>query len=162
MPSDQVNNPLHYPTPAIGLWRITDWKYSVAEQVRWTEQVLDLGARVFDLADIYGNYEADACFGKALAAAPGLREKIFLITKCGMHLVSNNNPGVALKHYDSSRKQIITSCEKSLRNLNTDRIELLLIHRPDLLMDADEVAQSFKASRQSTAFWCFEFHAIAI
>ncbi|HVY22168.1 MAG TPA: aldo/keto reductase [Steroidobacteraceae bacterium] len=144
-----LNNLLDYPAPAIGLWRITDWKYSTSELVTWTEQVLDMGTRVFDLADIYGNYEADACFGKALAASPALREKIILVTKCGMHLVSSNNPGISIKHYDSSRKQIMASCEKSLRNLNTDRIDLLLIHRPDLLMDADEVAQAFVDLKQS-------------
>lgn len=149
MTNPASNNLLDYPAPAIGLWRITDWKYSTSDLVTWTEQVLDMGARVFDLADIYGNYEADACFGKALAASPALREKIFLVTKCGMHLVSNNNPGISIKHYDSSRKQIMASCEKSLRSLNTDRIDLLLIHRPDLLMDADEVAQAFIDLKQS-------------
>ncbi len=77
MTNVSINNLLQYPTPAIGLWRITDWKYSTIEQVKWTEQVLDLGARVFDLADIYGNYKAEQCFGKALAAASTLRERIF-------------------------------------------------------------------------------------
>ncbi len=142
-------NLFHYPTPAVGLWRITDWKYSATEQVRWTEQVLEMGAKVFDLADIYGNYAAEACFGKALAIEPSLRKRIFLITKCGMKLVSNQRLDHTVKHYDTSRTHITASVEQSLRNLHTDHIDLLLIHRPDPLMDADEVAEAFVALKQA-------------
>jgi len=145
----QIDNLLNYPAPAIGLWRITDWKYSTAEQVKWTEQVLDMGARVIDLADIYGNYEAEACFGNALAAAPALRDRIFLITKCGMKLVSNKKPEHLIKHYDTSKAHIIAAAEQSLRHLHTDRIDLLLIHRPDPLMNADEVAAAFIALKSA-------------
>lgn len=134
---------LHFPVPAVGLWRITDWKYSITEQVKWTDQVLDMGARVFDLADIYGNYEAEGVFGKALIAAPSLRNRIFLVTKCGMKLMSDKKPEHQIKHYDTSAAHIIASAEQSLRNLNTDRIDLLLIHRPSPLMDADEIAAAF-------------------
>ena len=143
------NNLLHFPTPAIGLWRITDWKLSTPALVKWTEQVLEMNANVIDLADIYGNYAADECFGKALAAAPALREKIFLITKCGMKLVTSKRPEHLLKHYDTSRAHILDSVEQSLRNLHTDRLDLLLIHRPDPLMAADEVAEAFIALKNS-------------
>lgn len=134
---------LNYPAPAIGLWRITDWKYSTSDQVKWTEQVLDLGARVIDLADIYGNYESEKVFGKALAAAPSLRDRIFLVTKCGMKLMSDKKPEHRVKHYDTSAAHIIAAVEQSLLNLKTDRIDLLLIHRPSPLMDADEIAAAF-------------------
>src|SRR5690348_7934346 len=124
MTNDSTDNLLNYPVPAIGLWRITDWKYSTAEQVKWTEQVLDMGAKVFDLADIYGNYEAEKCFGNALAAAPSLRNRIFLVTKCDMKLVSDKKPEHHIKHYDTSKAHLIASAEQSLRNLNTDHIDL--------------------------------------
>ncbi|HEX2584420.1 MAG TPA: aldo/keto reductase [Steroidobacteraceae bacterium] len=149
MTSNQTDNFLHHPTPAIGLWRITDWKYSVEEQVRWTEQVLDLGARVFDLADIYGNYEAERCFGLALKASPVLRKRFFLITKCGLKLASDKFPQHRVKHYDTSKQHIIASAEQSLKYLHTDHIDLLLIHRPDPLMDADEVVEAFTQLKQS-------------
>jgi len=149
MTNSQPSNLLHFPTPAIGLWRITDWKYSTAEQVKWTEQVLALGAKVFDLADIYGNYAAEACFGNALAAAPTLRDRIFLVTKCGMKLMSNKKPEHHIKHYDTSKAHLIAATEESLRNFHTDRIDLLLIHRPDPLMNADEVADAFIALKNA-------------
>jgi len=143
MTNDSQNNLLSYPTPAIGLWRITDWKYSTTEQVKWTEAVLDMGARVIDLADIYGNYGAEKCFGTALAAAPALRNLFFLITKCDMKLTSDKKPEHRIKHYDTSKAHLVAAAEQSLRNLNTDRIDLLLIHRPDPLMNADEIADAF-------------------
>jgi len=145
----ESNSLLHHPAPAIGLWRITDWKYSAQEQARWTEQVLEWGAKVIDLADIYGNYEAERTFGLALKASPTLRNRIFLVTKCGMKLVSGKFPEHHIKHYDTSKAHIIASAEQSLRHLQTDHIDLLLIHRPDPLMDADEVAQSFIELQQS-------------
>lgn len=142
--------------PAIGLqlspivagaWRMADWGMSVAQRLRWIEQALDLGITSFDHADIYGDYAVEALFGEALAAQPALRSRMQLVTKCGIKLVSHQRPGHAIKSYDSSRAHVQASVEASLRALRTDHIDLLLIHRPDALMDPDELAHTFQGLR---------------
>ena len=126
-----------------GVWRLNEWKLDTPGLVRWIEQALELGITSFDHADIYGGYRVEAVFGEALAASPLLRQRMQLVTKCGIKLVSSERPSHAVKHYDTSRAHITASVENSLRVLRTDRIDLLLLHRPDALMDADEVAQTF-------------------
>ncbi len=130
-----------------GLWRLHQWRWSVAERVRWIEQALDLGVSSFDHADIYGGYSAEALFGEALAAAPGLRQRMQIVTKCGIKLVSPARPGHTAKCYDSARTHVLASVDASLAALRTDHLDVLLIHRPDLLMDPDELADTFGALR---------------
>ena len=134
---------------ALGLWRLADWSLSDGELLHLIEATLHLGITTFDHADIYGDYRCEQIFGRALALRPALREKMQLVTKCGIKLVSEQRPAHTLKHYDTSRAHIVTSVENSLQMLGTDRIDLLLIHRPDPLMDADEVAEAFSALRQA-------------
>jgi predicted oxidoreductase len=126
-----------------GAWRMSDWNWSAQERLRWIEQCIELGVTTFDHADIYGGYTVEQLFGEALALAPALREKMQLVTKCGICLLSPNRPAHRVKHYDTSFEHIVGSVENSLRVLSTDRIELLLIHRPDALMDTDVVAAAF-------------------
>lgn len=127
-----------------GLWRLGDWNLDVAQRVRWIEQALELGITSFDHADIYGNYGAERLFGEALAAAPSLRERMQLVTKCGIRLCSPRLP-YRINHYDTSAGYVRAQVEQSLRNLHTDRLDLVLIHRPDYLMDADALAATFAA-----------------
>ena len=127
-----------------GLWRLHEWGLDVPARVRWIEQALDLGITSFDHADIYGGYTVEALFGEALAAEPGLRDRLQIVTKCGIKLVSPQRPAHTAKCYDSSRAHVLASVDASLRALRTDRIDLLLMHRPDLLMDADELADTFR------------------
>jgi predicted oxidoreductase len=134
---------MHLSPIAAGTWRLNEWKLDTPGLVRWIEQVVDLGITTFDHADVYGGYSVEAAFGEALAAAPALRQRMQLVTKCGIKLLSPARPSHVVKHYDTSRAHITASVENSLRALRTDRIDLLLIHRPDALMDADEVAQTF-------------------
>jgi predicted oxidoreductase len=115
----------------------------VPARVRWIEQALDLGITSFDHADIYGGYTVEALFGEALAAAPGLRGRMQIVSKCGIKLKHPNRPGHALKSYDTSRAHVVASVEQSLRALHTDHLDVLLIHRPDPLMDPDELADTF-------------------
>jgi len=115
----------------------------VAQRLRWIEQALDLGVTSFDHADIYGGYTVEALFGEALAAAPALRQRMQIVSKCGIKLVSANRPGHGIKSYDSSRAHVMASVEASLKALRTEHIDLLLIHRPDSLMDPDELADTF-------------------
>lgn len=109
---------------------------------------LDLGITTFDHADIYGDYACEALFGEALASLGAVREKLQLVTKCGIKLVSARRPNHHLKHYDTSREHIRASVENTLRLLRTDRVELLLLHRPDPLLEPDEVADCFAALRR--------------
>ncbi len=135
--------PLLSPITA-GLWRLLEWQLDTTALLRWIEQALDLGISSFDHADIYGGYTVEALFGEALAAAPALRQRMQIVTKCGIQLVHANRPAHTVKAYDTSRAHVMASVENSLRALRTDRIDLLLIHRPDLLMDPDELADTFR------------------
>ena len=126
-----------------GMWRMNDWGMSVQQRVAFIEQCIELGVTSFDHADIYGNYGVEGTFGEALRAQPSLRERIELVSKCGIKLVSDQRPQHGIQHYDTTASHIIASAEESLRQLGTDRLDLLLIHRPDPLMDFDEVADAF-------------------
>ena len=88
-------------------------------------------------------YTCEAIFGRALKADPALRSRIQLVSKCGIKLVSKNRPNHHLKHYDTSCDHILVSVDNSLKSLQTDYLDLLLIHRPDPLMNADQVAAAF-------------------
>ena len=127
-----------------GMWRLREWRLDTPALARWIEQALGLGITSFDHADLYGDYGAEAAFGAALAASPGLRGRMQLVTKCGIKLVSPVRPSHAIKSYASSRAHVLASVENSLRALATDRIDLLLIHRPDWLAEPDELARSFE------------------
>jgi predicted oxidoreductase len=126
-----------------GMWRMAEWGMTVEQRIAFIEQCLALGVTSFDHADIYGGYAVEGLFGEALRAQPSLRDRIELVSKCGIKLVSPLRPGNSIQHYDTSREHIIASAEESLRQLHTDRLDLLLIHRPDPLMQFDEVAEAF-------------------
>ncbi|HAZ0553266.1 aldo/keto reductase [Enterobacter hormaechei] len=131
----------------MGYWRLMDWNMSPVQLADFIEEHLDLGITTVDHADIYGGYQCEAAFGDALKRAPALRERMEIVTKCG--IATTAKPENALGHYITDSAHIIKSAEQSLVNLATDRIDLLLIHRPDPLMDADEVAEAFLALHQS-------------
>lgn len=118
-------------------------KFSTREYLSIIEHCLSEKVTTIDHADIYGHYTTEAEFGKALAEKPELRQHLQLITKCGIRMVTPNRPHHAIKSYDTSREHIIGSAEHSLRNLHTDYIDVLLIHRPDPLMHPDEIAEAF-------------------
>jgi predicted oxidoreductase len=132
-----------------GVWRLGDWKMSTDETQGLIEENLDLGVTSFDHADIYGDYTCEELFGRALAQSTDLRNRMEIITKCGIKLISKNRPEHQIKYYDTSSAHIIASAEQSLKNLRTDRIDLLLLHRPDPLTDPDEVADAFRKLRAS-------------
>jgi predicted oxidoreductase len=102
----------------------------------------------FDHADLYGGFRCEALFGQWLKANPGQREHIQLVSKCGIKPVDASR-GWQVKHYDSSRAHILASVDASLHNLGTDYLDLLLIHRPDPLLDPDEVADTFASLKAS-------------
>jgi predicted oxidoreductase len=143
-----------------GLWRIADWQLSVQERVRWIEQALELGITSFDHADIYGDYRAEGLFGEALNIAPALRQRMQLVSKCGIRLRSAERP-YRINHYDTSAAYIRAQVEQSLRNLHTEQLDLVLIHRPDYLMDAAALAETFATLTQEgkVAHWGVSNHS---
>lgn len=131
----------------MGYWRLMDWNMSAQQLVSFIEEHLDLGITTVDHADIYGGYQCEAAFGEAMKLSPALRQRMEIVTKCG--IATTAKPAHALGHYITDRDHIIRSAEQSLTHLATDYLDLLLIHRPDPLMDADEVAEAFLALHQS-------------
>lgn len=131
-----------------GAWRMADWNWTPQERLRWIEQCLDLGITSFDHADIYGGYTVEALFGQALALSPGLRQRMQIISKCGIKLVHPGRPAHHVKSYDTSRAHVVASVDNSLRELGTDHLDLLLIHRPDALMDPRELADTFESLKR--------------
>jgi len=134
---------------ALGMWRLMSWDLDGSGLLDLIHGALDLGITTFDHADIYGDYRCEERFGQALASAPGLRQGMQLVTKCGIKLVSESRPAHGIKHYDTGRAHLLASVDNSLRALRTDHVDLLLIHRPDPLIDADEVAEAFGVLRRS-------------
>jgi len=126
-----------------GMWRLNDWNFTNKELLNFIEEILDLGISTFDHADIYGGYTCESIFGNALKEKPILRHKMKVITKCGIKLLSEKYPERKIKTYDYSYEHIVLSVENSLKNLNTDFIDLLLLHRPSPMMNAEEVARAF-------------------
>ena len=123
-----------------GQWGV---KYSTAQYLQLIEDCIAANITSFDHADIYGDYTVEEEFGNALRQKPRLRQQIQLITKCGIRRLTPNRPGHKIHSYDTSREHIILSVEKSLKNLSTDYIDLLFIHRPDPLMNPPEIAAAF-------------------
>ena len=117
---------------ALGCMRISN--KSVEEVEELVKTALDLGINFFDHADIYGGGKSEEVFGEVLKRHPEYREKMILQTKCGIV------PG---KRYDFSKEHILQCVNDSLKRLNTDHVEILLLHRPDALCDPQEVAEAF-------------------
>ncbi|HDN9018191.1 TPA: aldo/keto reductase family oxidoreductase [Aeromonas salmonicida] len=131
----------------MGYWRLMEWQLSPAALLDLMKYHLDLGVTTIDHADIYGGYQCEEAFGNALRLEPSLRDRMEIVSKCGIALTAK--PEHALNHYNTGKAHIIASAEDSLRKLATDYLDLLLIHRPDPLMDADEVADAFISLKQA-------------
>lgn len=130
-----------------GAWR---WKSLQPERVEeLINTSLEAGITTFDHADIYGDYLCEEIFGNALGKRTSLRSSLQLVSKCGIKLISSKKPEHRINHYDASKEHIIKSAEASLKNLRTDYLDLLLIHRPDPLMNPEEVAEAFHSLKQS-------------
>ncbi len=110
---------------------------SAAEVGELLDTCLDEGINIVDTADIYGGGHSEELLGEAFAAKPGLRDDIFLQTKCSIRFGEHGS------WFDFSKKYIISAVEASLKRLQTDHVECLLLHRPDVLMEPDEIAEAF-------------------
>ncbi len=128
-----------------GAWR---WNLSTQAVERLALTALDSGITTFDHADIYGDHSNEEIFGNVFKNNSSLRDKMELVTKCGIKFQSAKRPQTWVKHYDTSKEHIIWSAENSLKMLSTDRIDLLLIHRPDPLLNPLEVAEAFSKLKE--------------
>lgn len=122
-------------------WGIWQAKFSTTEMARMIHTCIENGITTFDHADIYGGYTTEAEFGKAFAESGISRDKIQLISKCGIQHTVGDRP-TKVKHYDYSKEYILWSAENSLKFLQTDHLDILLLHRPSPLMNPDEIAEA--------------------
>lgn len=116
-------------------------KLRTKEMVALQHFYFEQGITTFDHADIYGNHTTEADFGKAFAASGLDREKVQFITKCGIQMVGKNRSH-KVKHYNYSKEHIIKSVETSLEHLQTEYLDVLLLHRPSPLLDPKEVGET--------------------
>lgn len=112
-------------------------------------ECVELGVTTFDHADIYGAHTTEAEWGNAFLESTLQRDQVQIITKCGIMMPSEQMPHIQYKHYDTSQGHIIHSVENSLRNLKTDYIDMLLIHRPSPLMDPNEIMKAVDQLKKS-------------
>ncbi|MFZ4464189.1 MAG: aldo/keto reductase [Bacteroidales bacterium] len=126
-----------------GQMRMGEWNMSIHELSMLMDQLVEMGISSFDHADIYGNYSCEAILGEVLQLNKGLRNKIEIVTKCGIKLISDKFPERKVKYYDYSYEHIIASVNNSLKNFGTDHIDLLLLHRPAPFFDPEIAAEAF-------------------
>lgn len=128
---------LQVPNIAVGCMRINGLELKEAEE--FVQRSLDLGANFFDHADIYGEGECEKIFAKAIHMTPRIREQILIQSKCG----------IRAGMFDFSKEHILKSVDSILERLNTEYLDVLLLHRPDALVEPEEVAAAFDHLEQS-------------
>ena len=131
-----LTNDLSLSRIVYGMWRLGDDADTSSAHVQAKiEACLAQGITTMDQADIYGGYMAEEILGVALREAPALKDRIEIVTKCDIVAPVGRHSAARVKYYDTGRAHITASVEDSLRLMGMERIDLLLIHRPDLLMD---------------------------
>jgi predicted oxidoreductase len=120
-------------------WGTWGKNYNTQQMLELINVCIENGITSFDHADIYGDYTTEASFGKAFAESKLERNKIQLISKCGIQM-QNDQRKNNIKHYDYTKSYIVWSVEQSLKNLQTDYLDLLLLHRPSPLMQLEEIS----------------------
>lgn len=131
------NTNLSIPEIGMGCMRIVELENADAVK-SWVDTALEHGINFFDHADIYGKGRCEELFGQILT--PSLREKIILQSKCSIR------PGIA---FDFSKEHILNSVDGILKRLNTEYLDILLLHRPDTLMEPEEVADAFRILKEN-------------
>ncbi len=135
----QITDDLSFSRIVYGMWRLgDDTDTSTAHVQAKIEACLEQGITTMDQADIYGGYEAEEVLGNALKAAPALKDKIEIVTKCDIVAPMGRYSDARVKYYDTSRAHILASVDHSLRLMDVDKIDTLLVHRPDPMMDHKE------------------------
>lgn len=142
----QIAEGLEFSQLVYGMWRLADDADTSVKHVdAKIRAALDQGITTFDQADIYGGYTAEDVMGAALKASPSLRQQMEIVTKCDIVIDAGRHSGARVKHYDTTRAHINESVNQSLTAMGTDVIDVLLIHRPDPLMDHHETGEALDA-----------------
>jgi predicted oxidoreductase len=129
-------------------WGVWGKNFNTKEMVNHIEENVNLGITSFDHADIYGDYTTEEAFGHAFKKSSIARDKIQLISKCGIQLINESRKSY-VKHYNYSKDYIIQQAEQSLKNLRTDYMDLFLLHRPSPLMQVDEITEAIEILKRS-------------
>jgi len=133
-----------------GFWRWEDNNPDdTAKMERIVNLCLELGINTFDHADIYGGYTCEASFGQVIRGKSFKREDIVLFSKCGLCIPHPSRPGVRVPHFNTSAAHIVKTAEQSLRNLQTDYIDIFLLDRLDPLSNLEELAVALDKLRSS-------------
>jgi len=130
-----------------GYWRLAAWEMSPQERLTFLKQHVELGITTVDNAAIYGNSEV--LFGEALKLDPTMRDHIEIISKFGINGIATSETEKRVSHYDSSQSLILSSTENSLKRLGVEQLDCLLVHRPDFLMEVDQIAEAFTKLQNS-------------
>jgi predicted oxidoreductase len=137
-------------SPAIyGFYRWNEVEDAAETMERIVNLCLELGINTFDHADIYGGYQCEKLFGDLLGKGSFKREDIVLFTKCGVRLPHPSQPGVRVKHYDTSREHILRSIDSSLRNLKTEYIDIFLLNHFDPTSNMEEAAITLQRLKET-------------
>lgn len=146
----QITPDLSFSRIVYGMWRLAEAEdTSPAHVQEKIEACLAQGITTMDQADIYGGYEAEEVLGAALKAAPALKDQIEIVTKCDILIPAGRYAGVSGKFYDTSAAHVTASVDHSLRLMDVDKIDTLLIHRPDPYMDHHETGAALDALVES-------------
>mgnify|MGYP000305088646 CR=1 FL=1 len=129
-----------------GYWRLGAWNMNAQARLSFLKAHVELGITSVDHAAIYDDGACETLFGDALKLEASMRDKIEIITKFG---INGQAEGNRVAHYDTRKEAILTSVDQSLTRLGVDRIDALLVHRLDYLMDADQVADAFQTLKQN-------------
>ena len=126
-----------------GFWREGSWGFNSQQMLTFINQLLELGINTMDHAAIYGDFTTEERFGQALCLDKGLRDKLTIVTKCGIMKPCAAFPEVKTHYYDNSYAHIIWSAERSLQKLQCEYLDLLLIHRLSPCADPAQIARAF-------------------
>jgi len=132
-----------------GYWRLESWDMDPQARLSFLKAHVEMGISTVDHAAIYSGGYCETLFGEALKLDPSMRHNIEIISKFGINGIATGNGEKRVSHYDSSKQAILDSTDNSLRRLGVDQLDTLLVHRPDFLMEADQVADAFTALKQS-------------
>ncbi len=139
-----INQHVHYSRIIQGFYRADQWGMSSQEMNRFIHELVERGVTTVDHADIYGHYTVEGMFGKALALSPSLRDQLQIVTKCGIVQPNAIHPHQTAHRYDLSKIHIKRAVERSLKELQVDYLDSLLIHRPSPLMKPCEITDAVK------------------
>ncbi|WP_373099778.1 MULTISPECIES: aldo/keto reductase [Pasteurellaceae] len=140
----QLESGLRFSRLIQGFWRLKNWQKTPQQLLTFIKQGLELGIDTLDHAACYDGFKTEGEFGRALALDKTLRDKLTLVTKCGILYPNDELPNIRSHYYDNSYQHIVWSAERSIQKLQCDYIDVLLIHRLSPCADPQQIARAFE------------------